>query len=76
MDSRCDAICLANERGKATYITVNNLLDENESSELSEYLHFLSEIKPTGIIVQDFAVLEQAKALKSDLEMHASPLIK
>ncbi len=70
-----EAITLANERGKATYITVNNLLDENESSELSEYLHFLSEIKPTGIIVQDFAVLEQAKALKSDLEIHASVMM-
>lgn len=70
-----EAIYLANERGKATYITVNNLLDENETSELSEYLHFLSDIKPTGIIVQDFAVLQRAKALKSDLEIHASVMM-
>ncbi len=74
-DELKEAIYLANERGKATYITVNNLLDEKESSEVSEYLHFLSEIKPTGIIVQDFAVLERTKALKSDLEIHASVMM-
>jgi len=70
-----EAIDLANERGKATYITVNNLLDENETGTLSEYLNFLSEIKPTGIIVQDFAVLEQAKKLEIDLEIHASVMM-
>ncbi len=74
-DELKEAIYLANERGKATYITVNNLLDEKESSELSEYLQFLSEIKPTGIIVQDFAVLEQTKALNLDLEIHASVMM-
>ncbi len=74
-DELKEAIYLANDRGKATYITVNNLLDEKESGELSEYLHFLSEIKPTGIIVQDFAVLEQTKALNLDLEIHASVMM-
>ncbi len=67
-----EAVELAKEREKATYITVNNLIDANELSELDDYLLLLEDIKPTGIIVQDMAVLERANALGLTIEKHAS----
>lgn len=67
-----EAVDLAKEREKATYITVNNLIDANELSELDDYLLLLEDIKPTGIIVQDMAVLERANALRLTIEKHAS----
>ena len=70
-----EAIDLANEKGKATYVTVNNLLDYEEVEAADAYLGYLAEIKPTGIIVQDFAILERIKALNLDLEVHASVMM-
>lgn len=70
-----EAILLANEKGKATYITVNNLLDHDEVSVLDDYLAYLAEIKPTGIIVQDMAVLNRIEKNHFDLEVHASVMM-
>jgi len=70
-----EAILLANEKGKATYITVNNLLDHEEVGALDEYLAYLSNIKPTGIIVQDMAVLNRIEKNHFDLEVHASVMM-
>lgn len=70
-----EAVDLANEKGKATYVTVNNLLDYEEVEAADAYLGYLAEIKPTGIIVQDFAILERIKALNLDLEVHASVMM-
>lgn len=69
------AVDLARERNKATYITVNNLLDEDDLEALDAYLLFLDEIKPTGIIVQDMAVLSRAHKLNLGIEIHASVMM-
>ncbi|MBK5262734.1 MAG: U32 family peptidase [Peptostreptococcaceae bacterium] len=70
-----EAVLMANEKGKATYITVNNLLDSEEAESVKEYLHYLSEIKATGIIIQDFATLSSANAMKLNMEIHASVMM-
>jgi putative protease len=70
-----EAILLANERGKSTYITLNNLLDFEESEAVTDYLYYIESIKPTGIIVQDFAVLDRVDALNLDIEVHASVMM-
>jgi len=70
-----EAVDLARKKGKATYITVNNLLDAEEVKAADDYLIYLAQIKPTGIIVQDFAVLERIGALGLDLEVHASVMM-
>lgn len=69
------AVGLAREKNKATYITVNNLLDADDIDALDAYLIFLNEIKPTGIIVQDMAVLSRANKLKLEIEIHASVMM-
>lgn len=70
-----EAVNIANERGKATYITLNNLLDYEELEVLEDYLSYISDIKATGIIVQDFAVLNTISKLNLDLEIHASVMM-
>ena len=69
------AVEMAKDLGKATYITVNSLIDEKDLKTLDEYLDFLMEVKPTGIIVQDAAVLKRAKQLKEVFELHASVMM-
>ncbi|GAB6107086.1 U32 family peptidase [Fusibacter bizertensis] len=69
------AVELAREKNKSTYITVNNLLDEADLEALDAYLLFLDEIKPTGIIVQDMAVLSRANKLNLGIEIHASVMM-
>lgn len=70
-----EAVDMARDKGKATYITLNNLLDSDEAEEVKEYLHFLSEIKPTSIIVQDAAVLHWAGSMNLNMEIHASVMM-
>lgn len=70
-----EAIGLAKEKDKATYITLNNLLDHEESEAVTEYLRYIESIGPTGIIVQDMAVLDRVNQLGLDIEVHASVMM-
>lgn len=74
-DELKEAVLLAGEKGKATYITVNNLLDHQEVAQADAYLKYLESINPTGLIVQDFAVLKRVKALGLNLDLHASVMM-
>lgn len=69
------AIELAKEKGKATYITLNNLLDFEESEAVTDYLKLIESIGPTGIIVQDMAVLDRVNTLGLNIEVHASVMM-
>ena len=51
-----EAVLLAHERGKRAYITVNNLMNEEDLEEAKRYFAFLNEIGPDAIIAQDLAV--------------------
>ena len=70
-----EAIERAGEKGKATYITLNNLLDHEESEAVTDYLLYIESIKPTGIIVQDLAVLDRVNTLNLKVEVHASVMM-
>ena len=52
------AIDYAHEHGVRLYITLNNLISNEEIPALREYLAYLNEIRPDALLVQDFAVLE------------------
>lgn len=55
------------------YVTLNNLIQEDELPQLIDYLQCLAhDIKPDALIVQDLAVLELIKKLDLNLNMHAS----
>lgn len=67
---------LAHENGKKIYITVNNLIEEDQLDQLKVYLGFLDEkVKPDALIVQDMAVLQLVKEMELNLELHASVMM-
>lgn len=43
------------------YITINNLISDEEIPELEEYLTYLNEIQPDAILIQDLAVAQIVK---------------
>lgn len=53
-----EAIKMAHNVGKKVYITVNNMLNDSEINEATQYLHFLNNINVDGIIIQDLGVLQ------------------
>lgn len=57
---------------KRLYLTVNTLLKENETDELSGYLTPLYERGLDAVIVQDIGVLEYVRTNFPGLEIHAS----
>ena len=69
------AVDLANEKGKKVYITVNSLLDQEELPVAEEYLDFLEEIRPHGLIIQDAAVLDLVREKGITLPLHSSVMM-
>ncbi len=66
------AVDYAHDHGVMLYITINNLISDEEISELEEYLKYLNEIKPDAILIQDLAIPQLVKKLGLNLTMHAS----
>ena len=57
------------------YITINNLISEDELAPLREYLLYLNEIQPNAILVQDFAVIDLVQELGIHIPLHASVMM-
>ncbi len=74
-DELREAVIIAREKGKKTYITVNNLIETDELPQAREYLQMLAELAPDGIIVQDFAIVKMVRDMKLPLKMHASVMM-
>ena len=66
------AIIYAHEHNVKLYITINNLISDEELPALENYLAFLADIKPDAILVQDFAVVKCIRDMNIDIPMHAS----
>ena len=66
------AVEYAHNHGVKLYITLNNLISEEELPTLKDYLKYLNEIKPDSILVQDFAVVQLVRELGINIPMHAS----
>ncbi len=61
------------EHGACLYITLNNLISDEELPRLEEYLRFLDDkVKPDALIVQDFSVLHLIHRLGLGLTVHSS----
>ena len=69
------AIEFAHERDVKIYITLNNLISAEEIEPLKKYLHFLNEIQPDSILVQDLAVINLVRKLGIKIPMHASVMM-
>lgn len=70
-----EAIRLAHELGKKVYITVNNLYSMDEIEGVKEYLKYLDEIGPDGLIVQDMSIIELINQLELNLVVHSSVMM-
>ena len=54
-----EAVDYAHARNVELYVTLNNLISNEELPALRDYLSYLNEIRPDAILVQDFAVLDE-----------------
>lgn len=71
-----EAIIMAHERGKRAYVTVNNLMNEEDLDEAKRYLTFLNEIGPDAIIAQDLAVFPLIQEMKlTNVPIHSSVMM-
>ncbi len=70
-----NAVDLIHSRNKKVYITVNNLINEEEIEFALEYLRFLEKIKPNAIIVQDTSIIKLVNDNAIDLEIHSSVMM-
>ena len=69
------AVTYAHRSGVKLDITLNNLISVEEIAPLEKYLHFLNEIKPDAVIVQDLAVVHLIKKLGLNIPIHASVMM-
>lgn len=69
------AIDYAHEHSVRLYITLNNLISNEEIPALREYLAYLNEIRPDALLVQDFAVLELVHEMGITIPLHTSVMM-
>ena len=70
-----EAIDYAHAHDVRLYVTLNNLISEEELPALKDYLTYLEEIRPDAILVQDFAVLQLAHEMGITVPLHASVMM-
>ncbi|MGM1047900.1 putative protease [Paenibacillus uliginis N3/975] len=70
------AIEMTHERGKRAYVTVNNLMNEEDLDEAKRYFAFLNEAKPDAIIAQDLAVFPLIQSMNyTNIPVHSSVMM-
>lgn len=69
------AIDYAHQHDVHLYITINNLLSDQEIAPMREYLQYLETIQPDALLVQDLAVLELVKELGITIPLHTSVMM-
>ena len=69
------AVAYAHAHDVKLYVTVNNLISDEELGELTTYLTYLNEIRPDAILVQDMAVVKLARDLGLTVPLHASVMM-
>lgn len=57
---------------KKIYVTVNTVTEEKETERLYRFLSYLNDVRPDGLIVQDFGVIRMCQEFFPNLELHAS----
>ncbi|WP_088548092.1 peptidase U32 family protein [Paenibacillus aquistagni] len=71
-----EAVQMAHDRGKRAYITVNNLLNEEDLEEAKRYFAFLNEVGPDAIIAQDLAVFPLIQEMNyKNIPVHSSVMM-
>lgn len=58
--------------GKKVYVTLNTVFEQREADRMYQLLKYLEQQGPDALIVQDFGVVEMARAHFPSLRLHAS----
>ena len=59
-------------RGKKLYLTLNTMPHEDEYPALEEFLHSIKDAGIDALIIADLGVLEAARRIMGDIEIHIS----
>lgn len=70
-----EAVHYVHSKKAKLYITVNNLLCNDEMNEVGRFLNFLSEIRVDAIIVQDMGVLHLIRKMGISTPVHISTMM-
>ena len=70
-----EAIDYAHAHDVHLYVTLNNLISNEELPALRDYLAYLEKIRPDAILVQDFAVLELVHEMGITVPLHTSVMM-
>lgn len=70
-----EAVRYAHSKKVKLYVTVNNLLCDDELNEVGYFLNFMNEIKADAVIVQDLGVLHLIKKMGIDIPVHISTMM-
>ncbi|MFA6850648.1 MAG: U32 family peptidase [Selenomonadaceae bacterium] len=70
-----EAIDYAHAHHVRLYVTLNNLISDQEIKPLHHYLTYLNEIQPDALLVQDLAVLELVRELNISIPLHTSVMM-
>ena len=70
-----EAIDYAHAHDVHLYVTLNNLISNEELPVLRDYLAYLEVIRPDAILVQDFAVLELVHEMGITVPLHTSVMM-
>lgn len=71
-----EAIKLAHNANKRVYITLNNMLSDDQIELAVEYLYFLQKSKVDGIIIQDLGIVQLCKDNNiNNLNIHSSVMM-
>ncbi len=71
-DQIVQAVEYCRSRNVKTYVTVNIFPRNRDLSEIREFLGFLSEISPSGIIVSDPGIISMSMEIAPELSIHIS----
>jgi putative protease len=71
-DDIAEIVNFAHKNNKKVYVTLNNFPHEKLISEVKKYLKFIAKVKPDGIILADFGVLNLANELAPNVPKHIS----
>ncbi len=74
-DDLAAAIELAHRRGRKLYLTLNNLILEDDLEELRSALEAVARLRPDALIVQDLATVELAREICVEVPLHASTMM-
>ena len=66
------AVHYAHDRQVKVYVTVNNLIADQEFQELLDYIYALHETGVDALILQDVGVAELLQSILPEVEIHAS----